>query len=582
VAKNESRNKNKNVTRNVIQIVTDDSRRLTGPNLLSDYPGAVLEVFLKNISPERVVEQWQKHLSQLLKELNLQCEFYSRCFEDGANIGFRADEDMLYAACEINEAAVELARAELTDRLPELTLTDLERLRSIISEERNPKLMALIKSANAHQVSYLTDDDEFSLGTGKSCQVWPISELPNVESIVWKQYKNIPVAFITGTNGKSTSVRMCDSIIKAGGISAGVTSTDYIRAADVILDRGDYSGPGGARTLLRDQRVELALLEVARGGMLRRGIGTNKAKAALITNVADDHLGQYGINTVKALIAVKAVVARSLSEDGTLVVNADDAGLVEYFDHHPELIRGQIAWFSLDANHPKIIEQQQKHQMCAWLENDQINYFESGKSTAIIKVNDIPTTMNGAAKHNIANSLGATILCRALGSSVDEITEGLATFKGDNKDNPGRGNYFNLNGVTILVDFAHNAHSLTAVIDTVSAMPAKRRLIMLGHAGDRTDRDIINLTDVATRLNPDVVVTAELSDYLRGRELGEVPALIEARLTSESNPPEVIYAKDCLSGAKLAMKWAEPGDFVLLLALDQRDAIFEYLDSLSR
>ncbi len=564
-----------------IDIITDDSRRLTGPNLLSDYPGAVLEVFVKGISNKVVIESWNKHLAELLAKLGLDCEVYSRSFEGGANLGFRADEDMLYTACEINEAAVELARAELTDATPNDELVNLDYLNKQLSQERNPKLMVLIEGANEHQISYLVDDDYFSLGMGNACQVWEINDLPNPINLQWQTFTDIPVALITGTNGKSTSVRMCDSIIKAGGISAGITSTDYIRAADVILDRGDYSGPGGARTLLRDDRVEVALLEVARGGMLRRGIGTSAAKAALITNVADDHLGQYGINTVAELIAVKAVVARSLSKDGMLVVNADDQGLVDFFEHNPELIRGRICWFSLDNCHERITKQQELAEACVWLEADNIFFSDRGNISNIININDIPTTMQGAAKHNVANSMGAVALCYAMGSSFDEIAEGLRTFKGDNKDNPGRGNYFNINGVTLLVDFAHNAHSLSAVIDTVSAMPAKRRLIMMGHAGDRTDRDIINLTDVATQLNPDAVITAELADYLRGRELGAVPNLIKKQLETYEKVPEIIYADDCLSGAKSAIEWAEPGDFILLLALDQRDAIFDYLESIS-
>jgi len=425
------------------------------------------------------------------------------------------------------------------------------------------------------------DDDEFSLGMGPTSRRWTIDRLPEPASLDWQHFKDIPVALITGTNGKSTSVRMCGAIAKAAGISAGITSTDYIRAADTILDKGDYSGPGGARTLIRDHRVEMALLEVARGGMLRRGLGTGNARAALITNVADDHLGQYGIDTVKELIGVKAIVARSLSEDGTLVVNADDPGLVNYFEENPQLIRGQICWFSLDHDNEKISQQKQLKQSCMWLENGQIRFLQDAEITELISINDIPATMNGAAKHNIANSMGAAAVCFALGVGIDAIVDGLAAFKGDSTDNPGRGNYFAINGRTVLIDFAHNPHSLTAIIDTVAAMPAERRLIMLGHAGDRTDRDILNLTDVAMRLKPDAVVTAEIPDYLRGREMGEIPDLIRQRcLDTGYKDEQVIYADSCLEGAKKAIQWSKPGDFILLLGLDQRDDIFHFLESL--
>ncbi|MCP3673930.1 MAG: Mur ligase [Gammaproteobacteria bacterium] len=567
----------------MLRIDVDESRRLTGPNLLSDNPGAVMEVFIDGVEFSQVIALWKKYLQQLLASMNLEAEIYHRSFSDGANLGFSADEDMLYTACEINEAAIELARAELSGEDPDSELTSISRLQVILKEERNPQLMNLISAANDNQVTYLVDDDEFSLGMGNNSQCWAIAQLPDITAIDWSKYMDIPVALITGTNGKSTSVRMCDAIVKASGISAGITSTDYIRAADTIIDRGDYSGPGGARTLIRDHRVELAMLEVARGGMLRRGIGTSTAKTALITNVADDHLGQYGINTVAELIAVKAIVARSLSADGTLVVNADDEGLVEYFQQHPELIRGAICWFSLNAENEKIIEQRHLKQACVWLEDKQILLSDKGETKRLVSVVDIPTTMNGAAKHNVSNSMGAAALCYALNINFDDIATGLKNFKGDNKDNPGRGNYFDINKATVLIDFAHNSHSLSAVIDTVAAIPAKRRLITLGHAGDRTDRDITNLTDVATKLNPDAVVITELADYLRGRELGDVPAIIKQRcLDNGINSDQIFYAKSSLEGAKLAIEWAQPGDFVLLLVLDQRDAIFQYIETLGQ
>jgi UDP-N-acetylmuramyl tripeptide synthase len=282
------------------------------------------------------------------------------------------------------------------------------------------------------------------------------------------------------------------------------------------------------------------------------------------------------------LIAVKAIVARSITTGGTLVVNADDQGLINYFQNNPDLIRGKICWFSLDPDNEKIRKMKGLNQPCIWLEDGNIIIADEGKQTNLISVTDIPTTINGAARHNISNSMGAAGHCYAMKIGFDDIAAGLSHFQGDNKDNPGRGNYFDINGVTILVDFAHNSHSLSSVVETVEAMSANRHLIMLGHAGDRTDRDIFNLTDVAFGLKPDVIVTAEIPDYLRGRELGAVPALIHQHCLEKGlEESQIWYAESCLSGAKLAIKWAKPGDFVLLLALDQRDEVFRYLESLS-
>ena len=565
----------------MIRLNVDESRRLTGPNLLSDNSGAIMEVYIEGVGHGHVIALWEKYLTQILASLGLTADTVHRNFDGGVNIGFSAAEDMLYTACEINEAALELARAELCGVTADKELTSIDKLTQLLLEERNPLLMTLIEAATAHHVTYLVDDDELSFGMGKNSQCWSIDQLPELSEIDWVDYQDIPVALITGTNGKSTSVRMCDAIVQASGISSGSTSTDFIKVADTIIDKGDYSGPSGARTLIRDQRVELALLEVARGGMLRRGLGTSSAKAALITNVADDHLGQYGINTVDELIAVKAIVARSLAADGTLVVNADDRGLVDYFNKNPQLIRGKICWFSVNSGNEKILQQRRLQQPAVWLEDGKIQLSDAGLVTALVSIKDIPTTLNGNARHNISNSMGAAAVCYALEIGFEDIATGLKNFRGDSNDNPGRGNYFTINGVTVLIDFAHNAHSLTAVIETVATSSSKRRLIMLGHAGDRTDRDICNLTDVACGLNPDRVITAELSDYLRGRELGAIPAIIRQRCVENGIADEqIVYADNCLQGAKLALKWAQPGDFVLLLALDQRNDIFRYLESL--
>ncbi len=565
-----------------MQIRFDESRRLTGPNLFTDATGAVLEVYCDGIDAETIVEVWQKHLNALLWGFQLEGEVFHRLFEGGANIGFTAPEDMLYSACEINETAYYLMLAELTESEPDEAMFSVDALRDMIREERNPRLIELIDRAVAEDVTYLTDDDEFSLGMTKTCQVWPMDNLPDPASVDFSVYKDIPVAFITGTNGKSTSVRMADAVAKAGGYINGITSTDYIRAGDEILDRGDYSGPGGARTLIRNPKPTMAILEVARGGMLRRGLGVPRARACLITNVADDHLGQYGINTVAELTGAKGIVSRALDHRGTLVLNADDEGLVDYFKSRPDLVRGKLTYFGLNPNNPilkkaiadghTVVQQNEAH----------IELVEGGETTPVMAVEHIPTTLNGAAQHNVANAMGVVGLSLALGIELPAIREGLASFKGDVADNPGRGNYFDVNGGKLLIDFAHNPHSLSAIINTVKAMPAKRRLIMLSHAGDRTDRDIQNLTDVALALEPDMVITAELPDYLRGRELREIPDMIKNQcLAAGMTEQQIHYSPTSLDGAQYAIDWIQAGDFVVLLQLDQRDAVFELLQGIT-
>ncbi len=222
-------------------------------------------------------------------------------------------------------------------------------LKEVIGLEQNPALVRLQQAADFRQIDLLSDDELVSLGHGKGSQVWGINAIPDVEDIAWDHLHNLPVALITGTNGKSTSVRLATAIGEAAGLISGSTSTDFVKVGDEVLDYGDYSGPGGARMLLRDKRLEIAFLETARGGILRRGLPLFRARAALVTNIAADHLGQYGVNTVEALAEAKFAVARAVTPDGVLVLNADDPLVVT----NGLKFAQAKCWFSLDQENDR-------------------------------------------------------------------------------------------------------------------------------------------------------------------------------------------------------------------------------------
>ncbi len=184
----------------------------------------------------------------------------------------------------------------------------------LAARESKPRLLAMQAAAASHHVPFLWDDDEVSVGFGKNAMTWPAEQVPEPESVDWSAIGSVPLGIVTGTNGKSTTVRLSAAILSAAGLRAGITSTDYIRVGDEILERGDFSGPGGARTLLRHPQSEAVVLEVARGGLLRRGVGVEHADAALITNIAADHMGEYGINTVADMAEAKFIVRRALAD----------------------------------------------------------------------------------------------------------------------------------------------------------------------------------------------------------------------------------------------------------------------------
>jgi cyanophycin synthetase len=390
----------------------------------------------------------------------------------------------------------------------------------------------------------------------------------------WANLHDVPVALITGTNGKTTSTRLCSAIGTAAGLTAGITSTEFVRVGDDILDYGDYSGPGGARMLLRDKRLEVAFLEVARGGILRRGLPLRRARAALVTNVAADHLGQYGVNTVEELAVAKFAVHRTLAADGILVLNADDI----YVVNEASRTQASLCWFSLDAGHRLIAEAKKNGLTCAWQESDNLVYFDGKRARTIVKVKDIPLTMGGAADYNIRNALGALCLAKAMGIEDNAIAIGLCSFKNDAKDNPGRCNEFAINGARVFVDFAHNPHSISAVTNAMASIPAKRRFLMISHGGDRSDQDILEATKCALALNPDVLMAAELPQYLRGRELGDTIRLTHQQAQQQGMlAHQLLVAAGPAAGAEVILKQLQKGDLALLLVLSERQEVFDLL-----
>lgn len=556
-------------------LMVDDVRRLTGPNMLWKHPGAALDVFFDGLNPEDVITVWQKNARLVLDAIGWSGKNHiARPFEGGVNLAISAPMDQLYSAVFAAQTAWHFCAASLLNQPHgdfELMIGDVK---SVMEREKNVALMAFIKAAHDHNVDVLTDDDDLSVGHGVGSMTWPVSNLPALSEVAWDKLHDIPVALITGTNGKTTTTRLCAAIAKAAGKIAGLTSTDFVRVGDDILDRGDYSGPGGARMLLRDPRLEIAYLEVARGGILRRGLPLRRARAALVTNVAADHLGQYGVNTVEDLAVAKFAVFRTLADDGVLVLNADDRYVVAQAKHTP----ANIWWFSLDPQSPQITQALASGTVCAWVQESTLCFFDGQDTREIIDVTDIPLTMGGAAKYNVLNALGAMCISQAMGLSDKAICAGLSGFQNNPEDNPGRCNEFRVNGAKIYVDFAHNPHSISAVIDTMSAIPAKRRFIMLSHAGDRSDQDIRDVTATALALKPDFVIAVELLDYLRGRNLGEVTTLIYDECIKQGLlTGQIIKAESPFEGVKKLLAMMQHNDLALLLVLSEREKIFELL-----
>ena len=555
----------------IVNIELLDSRRLTGPNLFWDLPGAILDVAVEGIPADRLISAWSKEVADLMAAVGWSHEHIcSRTFTGGVSLVINAPIDVLYAACELNEVALKRAIAELAGETPSDLSDSITFLSEIIARESKPALLDMQAAAAQHHVPFLWDDDEVSVGFGQTAITWPASQLPDSKSVDWSAIGSVPLGIVTGTNGKSTTVRLSADILAAAGLSTGITSTDYIRVGQEILDRGDYSGPGGARTLLRHPKSEAVVLEVARGGLLRRGIGVELADAALITNIAEDHMGEYGINSVDEMAEAKFIVRRALSKDAPLILNADDPQSVRM----AEKLDNRIIWFGLDPSHPVLQDHLEQQGQAACLEDGWLVLAEGSVVRRIISAEEIPITFGGVARYNISNALGAMVLCSILGADDESLATGLRSFSGDASVNPGRGNLYEKNGIRIFIDFAHNEHGLKAVADTVKAFQASRNIVLMGQAGDRSNEEIAAFLNAACALEPAQLLVCDLPGYERGRLPGQVAELVRQLAITEGLSKEaVMMFNSPVEGVEYALGSAQEGDCLVLLALTQRAEI---------
>ncbi len=552
-----------------------DARRLTGINVVWDQQGVIADIGLaEDDDAERLKAVLTRYLEALLPALGWADERVEfRRFAGGLSVIHSAPIDALYAASDALEWVANAAVAEIEGHGSADIKEAVQRFGEAIAAEANSELIRLREKADAVGVSFRADDETATLGSGPGSRTWAVDAIDSAAEV--SDLFDVPIALVTGTNGKTTTVRLCARILKVAGKRVGLSSTDWISVDGEILDRGDYSGPGGARAVLADQRVDVAILETARGGLLRRGLGVERADVALITNIAEDHLGDYGSQNLSELTRLKWIIMRALDQDSCAVLNADDALLVE----NSRTLSCPIRWFSLDPSNPVLTSATAQAPACS-VSNGALAEFDGSDWTEICPLTDIPITLGGIARHNVANALAATALCSALGISRSTIAEGLRSMTSN--DNPGRCNMFDLQGRQVLVDFAHNPEGMAAIFSIARNLPAKRRVLCFAQAGDRTDRQIRELAQGAAAIGLDRVIVSELADYARGREAGEVYALLRDELISQGQAADSITHNELeMESLDEALAWAEPGDLIIMLALAESRKILARLEELA-
>ncbi len=345
----------------------------------------------------------------------------------------------------------------------------------------------------------------------------------------------IPIIAITGTNGKTTTTRLTAHIAKSAGKKVGYTTSDGVYIQNQLMMKGDCTGPVSSTFVLKDPTVDFAVLECARGGILKNGLAFQNCEVAIVTNVAADHIGLGGINTVEAMAKVKAVVPETVFPHGYAVLNADDDRV--YKMKHD--LKCNVALFSMDENNPRIKEHAAAHGLSCVYENGFVTIMKGNWKIRVLPAKDIPLTYEAKAVHNINNCLPAVLAAYLFRDiTIEDIRTGLQTFIPSESLTPGRLNFFHFKHFTMLADFAHNPHGLKLLCDFVGKLDYSARIGVISGTGDRRDEDIRELGEISAKHFDEIIIRCDKN--LRGRTADEIMSLLEEGIRSVSTTIPVI------------------------------------------
>jgi cyanophycin synthetase len=553
----------------------EDSRRLTGPSRWSAGTAVELTALSSAAGLPSAHAAWAARVRAICSALGWpDPQPVARRHAGGTTLAFAAPDDTLLTATEVNEWAWEQAAGarvanEGFDEAHGVLHAPVATFAERADAERSRPLARLTAAARERGVPVTADDDALTLGAGHASVTFARAALPLPLDVPWPRLHDIPKALVTGSNGKTTTVRLIAAMARAAGHRAGLTSTEGIVIDGEPVAGGDYSGPAGARTVLRDRRVSLAVLETARGGLARRGLAVAQADVAIVTNLSADHFGEYGIHNVVDLAELKLVVARAVVERGLLVLNADDAVLMAAAERLPHAAAARRALFALDHDTPALaaLREQRGGATCGAAQG-RLRLHHEQHTHDLGAVADLPLAFGGAAGYNLMNLTAAALAAVAgLGLPIEAVRATLHSFGRDPRDNPGRLERHAWRGATVLIDYAHNPDGLARLLALARALPHQRLLLLLGQAGNRDDAAIADLARTAAAARPDLVMLKELPTMLRGRASGEVSMLLGQALRSgevQPQPQSIVNGGDEADAAAALLDAAQAGDVVVL------------------
>jgi len=383
----------------------------------------------------------------------------------------------------------------------------------------------------------------------------------------------IPIIAVSGTNGKTTTTRLIAHIVKQMGHKVGFTTTDGVYIQNQMMMRGDCTGPVSAEFVLKDPTVDFAVLECARGGILRAGLGFHNCDMAIVTNIAADHLGLQGIDTLEQLARVKAVVPNAVLPTGYAILNADD----DLTYKMREELECKIALFSMTEDNPRIKEHCDKNGIACVYEHGYITILKGGWKIRVDKVSNVPITFGGKAEFNIQNALAAVLAAYLRDFKIEDIKLALETFVPSPVQTPGRMNMFQFKHFSVLIDYAHNAHGMQAIGKYLGKIDATSKVGIVAGVGDRRDEDTIQLGEEAARVFDEIIIRQDKN--LRGKADDEIIRLITTGIYNIDPNKKITVLKKESEAIDYAIKNAAKGSFITIISdvvPDALDQVMKY------
>ncbi|AJC49542.1 Mur ligase [Allofrancisella guangzhouensis] len=551
------------------------SRRLVGPNLFFKETGTVLDVPLTE-GREKLTELFYQEAKRILPALGWEeIKIAHKFFNNGIRLAITAPVDITMPACDVIDF-IWLSAREYVEKGSFKTLeVAKEVLLPLINEDKNLIYRKLYDLAKSKGLNAFRDKNRAFVGSGKGCYEFDLGH-DDIAEIPWQNIYDIPAVIVTGTNGKTTTVRLTDYICRFAGKVTGYTSTDWVKVNNELIDEGDYSGPTGHQFVLTNKKVEVALLESARGGLLKRGLIETFVDAAAVTNVSVDHLGEDGIETVAELAEAKSIVFRTMGENSHAIINLDNLYMKERFE-------------LLKCNKIVVTQNPQAHDMEYYLSNSDyacivergaFKWLDKNSKTEILKVVDAPLTVKGFAKHNIENAMVSIALAFKLKVSLETIAAALKSYKNDQNVNRGRANIFEWDNKVAVLDYAHNEAGVEALFSMMQAYDkAGRKYLMIGTTGDRKNL-IPSINDVILKYGVDFIVIKETDKYLRGAKRLELPLAIREDLQKKGfDIVNTHISHGELEGVKYILDKLEDNDIGIFCCQAELESVANYLES---